>query len=56
MKQSDWLRSFSERAGFLHPARSETQLHARCEMSALVFAAKTDDRVKQCLQKNLPKI
>ena len=24
MKQSDWLRSLSERAGFLHPARSET--------------------------------
>jgi hypothetical protein len=28
MKQSDWLRSLSERAGFLHPARSETQLPA----------------------------
>jgi hypothetical protein len=26
MKQSDWLRSLSERAGFLHPSRSETQL------------------------------
>jgi hypothetical protein len=29
MKQSDWLRSISEPAVFLHPARSETQLHAR---------------------------
>jgi hypothetical protein len=28
MKQSDWLKSLSERAGFLHPARSETQLPA----------------------------
>jgi hypothetical protein len=28
MKQSDWLRSLSERAGFLHPARFETQLPA----------------------------
>jgi hypothetical protein len=26
MKQSDWLRSLSELAGFLHPACSETQL------------------------------
>jgi hypothetical protein len=25
MKHSDWLKSLSERAGFLHPARSETQ-------------------------------
>jgi hypothetical protein len=37
MKQSDWLRSLSERAGFLHPARSETQL------PALVFAPKTEE-------------
>jgi hypothetical protein len=44
MKQSDWLRSLSERAGFLHPARSETQL-PRCEMQlpALVFAPKTEE-------------
>ena len=28
MKQSDWLWSLSERAGFLNPARSETQLPA----------------------------
>jgi hypothetical protein len=28
MKQSDWLRSLSERAGFLYPARSEMQLPA----------------------------
>jgi hypothetical protein len=28
MKQSDWLRSLSERVGFLHPACSETQLPA----------------------------
>ena len=28
IKQSDWLRSLSERADFLHPARSETQLPA----------------------------
>ena len=28
MKQSDWLRSLSERPCFLHPARSETQLPA----------------------------
>jgi hypothetical protein len=27
-EQSDWLRSLSERAGLLHPARSETQLPA----------------------------
>jgi hypothetical protein len=45
MKQSDWLRSLSERAGFLHPARSETHATARCEMQppALVFAAKTEE-------------
>ena len=34
MKQSDWLRNLLQLAGFLHPARSETQ------MPALVFAAK----------------
>jgi hypothetical protein len=28
MKQIDWLRGLSERVGFLHPARSETQLPA----------------------------
>jgi hypothetical protein len=28
MKQSDWLKSLLERAVFLHPARSETQLPA----------------------------
>jgi hypothetical protein len=45
IKQSDWLRSLSERAGFLHPARSETQRTARCEMQlpALVFAPKTEE-------------
>ena len=45
MKQSDWLRSLSQRAGFLHPARSETHATARCEMqpAALVFAAKTEE-------------
>jgi hypothetical protein len=37
MKQSDWLKSLSERAGFLHPARSEMQL------PALVFAAKNEE-------------
>ena len=30
MKQSDWLRSLSERAGFLHPARSETLPAVKC--------------------------
>jgi hypothetical protein len=25
MKQSDWLKTLSERSGFLHPAHSETQ-------------------------------
>ena len=30
MKQSDWLRSFPQRAGFSHPARCEMQ-QARCE-------------------------
>jgi hypothetical protein len=28
MRQSDWPRSLSERVGFLHPVRSETQLAA----------------------------
>jgi hypothetical protein len=45
MKQFDWLRSLSERADFLHTARSETQLPAvKCKlcncMPALVYAQK----------------
>jgi hypothetical protein len=48
MKQSDWLRSLSERAGFLHLARSETQL------PALVFAQKSRSETI-FKQKNLPK-
>ena len=51
MKQSDWPRSISERAGFLHPIRSET---ARCEMQlpALGFRAKNPGE-KQFLIKRI---
>jgi hypothetical protein len=57
MKQSDWLRSLSKRAGFLHPARSETQLHARCEMQlpALVFRRQKIRSETIFKRKKLPK-
>jgi hypothetical protein len=56
MKQSEWLRSLSERAGFLHPARSETQLPAVKCNCPLWFSGGKKIGVKQFLnEKNCPK-
>ena len=55
MKQSDWLRNLSERAGFLHPARSETQLPAvkcNCPLWFSRHKLRSETIIKR---KNLPK-
>jgi hypothetical protein len=45
MKQSDWLRSLSERAGFLHLARSES--------NCLLLFSRKNRGVKQFLNKKI---
>jgi hypothetical protein len=55
MKQSDWLRSLSERAGFLHPARSETQLPAVKCNCPLWFSLQNIRSETIFKRKNLPK-
>ena len=55
MKQSDWLRSLSERAGFSHPARSETQLPAVKCNCPLWFSRQKMRSETIFRRKNLPK-
>jgi hypothetical protein len=55
MKKSDWLRSLSERAGFLHPARSETQLPAVKCNCPLWFSRQKLRSGTILKRKNLPK-
>jgi hypothetical protein len=55
MKQSDWLRSLSERAGFLHSARSETQLPAVKCNCPLWFSRQKPRSETIFKRKNLPK-
>jgi hypothetical protein len=54
-KQSDWLRSLSERGGFLHAARSETQLPAVKCNCPLWFSRQKMRSETIFKRKNLPK-
>jgi hypothetical protein len=56
MKQSDWLRSLSERAGFFHPARSETQLPAVKCNCPLWFLRQKPRNETIFKRKNLPEM
>jgi hypothetical protein len=55
MKQSDWLKSLSERAVFFHPARSETQLPAVKCNCPLWFSRKKLRNETIFKRKKLPK-